>query len=146
MIATFALCATALLCGADPATQTTSTTPQSPAKVAEVELLPIEQNIISYTNTERARYGLPALEVDPGLMQSARQHATWMTLNQSMVHSGYPVAENIAMGQPDSLEVVRCWMNSSGHGRNILNPGHGRIGVAAYRTESGTIFWCQQFN
>jgi uncharacterized protein YkwD len=36
-------------------------------------------------------------------------------------------------------------MNSSGHRANILNPGHGRIGVAAYRTVAGTIFWCQQF-
>jgi uncharacterized protein YkwD len=55
------------------------------------------------------------------------------------------VAENIAMGQPHSSDVVRSWMNSSGHRANILNGGHLRIGVAAYRTDNGTIFWCQQF-
>jgi uncharacterized protein YkwD len=36
-------------------------------------------------------------------------------------------------------------MNSSGHRANILNPGYRRIGVAAYATPEGTIFWCQQF-
>ncbi|NQT15397.1 MAG: hypothetical protein HQ582_21755 [Planctomycetes bacterium] len=50
-----------------------------------------------------------------------------------------------AQGQRSSTEVVRDWMNSSGHLADILNQSHRRIGVAAYRTESGTIFWCQQF-
>ena len=68
-----------------------------------------------------------------------------MTRNHAMVHTSRPVAENIAMGQPHSSDVVQSWMNSSGHRANILNPGHRRIGVAAYRTASGVIFWCQQF-
>jgi uncharacterized protein YkwD len=36
-------------------------------------------------------------------------------------------------------------MNSSGHRANILNAAHRLIGAAAFRTEEGTIFWCQQF-
>jgi uncharacterized protein YkwD len=67
------------------------------------------------------------------------------TVNQTMQHTRQPVAENIAMGQPDGPSVVQCWMNSSGHRANILNWGHRRIGVAAYQTIQGTIFWCQQF-
>jgi uncharacterized protein YkwD len=88
---------------------------------------------------------LPALEVDKELMETAREHAAWMTANESMVHTNRPVAENIAMGQPHSSDVVQCWMNSPGHRANILNPNHRRIGVAAYRTAGGVIFWCQQF-
>jgi len=114
-------------------------------EVDGVKLIPIEANIISYTNEERARYGLPPLEVDEELMKTAREHCSWMTLNHSMVHTRRAVAENIAMGQPHSSDVVRAWMNSSGHRANILNSSHRRIGVAAFRTESGTIFWCQQF-
>ena len=110
-----------------------------------VKLIPIEANVVSYTNQERDRHGLPPLQVDEGLMETAREHASWMTRNQSMVHTSRPVAENIAMGQPHSDDVVRAWMNSSGHRANILNPGHRRIGVAAFRTARGTIFWCQQF-
>jgi uncharacterized protein YkwD len=111
-----------------------------------VKLAAIELNIITYTNQERARHGLPPLEVDKKLMESARQHAAWMTRNHSMVHTNRPVAENIAMGQPHSSDVVRAWMNSPGHRANILNLAHRAIGVAAFRTENGTIFWCQQFH
>ena len=105
----------------------------------------IEANLVSYTNQERARYGLPPLEVDKELMATAREHAEWMTRNRAMIHTRRPVAENIAMGQPHSSDAVRAWMNSSGHRANILNSGHRRIGVAAFRTAEGTIYWCQQF-
>ena len=118
--------------------------PETAAK-PEVELLPIEENVVHFTNLERARYGLPPLEVHPQLMRSARAHANWMTLARSLRHTSQPVAENIAMGQPDSQDVVRCWMNSAGHRANILNGGHRFIGVGVFRTEEGRIFWCQQF-
>jgi uncharacterized protein YkwD len=114
-------------------------------EVDGVKLQAIEANIVSYTNQERTRYGLPALQVDKELMDTAREHAAWMTRTQNMAHTRRAVAENIAMGQPHSSDVVRSWMNSSGHRANILSAGHGRIGVAAYRTAGGTIFWCQQF-
>jgi len=110
-----------------------------------VKLRAIEANIVSYTNQQRVQYGLPPLEVDAELMETAREHAQWMTRNRSMTHTWRPVAENIAMGQRHSSDAVRAWMNSSGHRANILNAAHRRIGVAAFRTESGTIFWCQQF-
>jgi len=68
-----------------------------------------------------------------------------MALHQTLQHTTRPVAENIAMGQRTSQEVVRAWMNSSGHRANILDRGHRRIGVGAYRTAGDTIYWCQQF-
>jgi uncharacterized protein YkwD len=108
-------------------------------------LFPVEARIIEKTNSQRARYGLPPLVVDPALVKSARKHAFWMTSNYSMTHTTAPVGENIAMGQTTSGEVLNAWMNSSGHRANILNRGYTRIGVAAYMTKSGTIFWCQQF-
>jgi len=68
-----------------------------------------------------------------------------MTLNRLLQHTPLPVAENIAMGQQSSQEVVNDWMRSPGHRANILSGVYRRIGVAAYRTVDGTIFWCQQF-
>jgi len=108
-------------------------------------LFPIEARIVEKTNSQRARHGLPPLQVDPWLLNSARKHAAWMTNNHSMTHTSAPVGENIAMGQNSSGEVLNSWMNSSGHRANILNPSYRRIGVAAYMSRSGTIFWCQQF-
>ena len=104
----------------------------------------MEIRVIENTNRQRARYGLRPLRVDFGLIRSARRHTQWMTRNRMMQHSS-GVAENIAMGQGSPTEVLNSWMNSSGHRANILNSGYTRIGVAAYRTPQGTIFWCQQF-
>ncbi len=127
-------------------TDPSQTEPKSEQKTEQkLELLAIEQSIVDYTNAERARYGRPAFVVDANLMATARQHCTWMTTYRQMVHTNIGVAENIAMGQPSSQDVVRTWMNSSGHRANILNGGHRRIGVAAFRTPEGTIYWCQQF-
>lgn len=114
-------------------------------KSEEVELIAIERDLVDRTNAERARYGLPPLVVDQRLMESARAHCAWMTQNYTLQHTRAPVAENIAMGQQTSEQAMRSWMSSPGHRANILNPRHGRLGVAAYRAPQGTVFWCQQF-
>ncbi len=136
MVSTQIACLSALfvLAAGDP-----TTTPD------EQGLIPIERNIVNYTNAERARFGLPPLEVARNLLRSARGHAAWMTRSRALRHTRLPVAENIAMGQRSSREAVQSWMSSSGHRANILSRRHRHIGVAAYRTPSGTIFWCQQF-
>ena len=131
---TVALCAYLAL-GADPAK----------AVEPELALYPIEENVIQRTNEERVRNGLEPLKMDQKLVRTARRHTIWMVNNRSLSHGNDAVAENIAMGQSNSTEAVRTWMNSSGHRANILNRRHRRIGVAAFRTPEGTIYWCQQF-
>lgn len=106
---------------------------------------PVEQEIIRYTNAERARHGLPPLKADETLLKSARTHAIWMTTRRTLQHTRTAVAENIALGQQSAREVVGSWMRSSGHRANILSRRHGRIGVAAYVANNGQIYWCQQF-
>ena len=106
----------------------------------------IELRLLEETNKARIRNGCAPLVLDKNLQRRCRWHAIWMTNRRSMTH-GSGVAENIAMGQRSVTEVVHStWMNSSGHRANILNPGHRRAGLAAYRTPSGTIYWCQQFS
>ena len=100
--------------------------------------------VISQTNAQRARHGLPPLAVDSQLMHSAHSHAQWMASNRNLSH-GRGVAENIAMGQPSAGEAVRSWMNSSGHRANMLGSGYTRIGVAVAYSSNGTPYWCQQF-
>jgi uncharacterized protein YkwD len=129
-----AIITTALL-GASPST----------AKSNAAELHPVEQNVVHYTNLERQRHGLPALVVDHGLMASARRHCSWMARSGSLMHTSAAVAENIAMGQHNSLQAVKDWMNSPGHRANMLNGGYSRIGAAAYTSPRGAVFWCVQF-
>jgi uncharacterized protein YkwD len=117
----------------------------APHPVDNPELHPVETSVIEHTNAERVRYGLRPFIVDHLLMRQARRHAAWMARSHAMQHTSQAVAENIAMGQNSGSEVVRTWMNSSGHRANILNAGYTKLGVAAYKTPEGTIFWCQQF-
>lgn len=108
-------------------------------------LITVEMNIVQKTNAERARFGLPPLQIDHSLMSSARNHAQWMARNRAMQHTRANVAENIAAGQSTSTEAVGDWMRSPGHRANILNGSYRRIGVAAYRGFDGQVYWCQQF-
>jgi uncharacterized protein YkwD len=114
-------------------------------KRPKIRLVAIERSILAATNAERERYGLEPLEADPELMKTAREHCAWMSTNGYFQHTQHPVAENIAMGQETTDHVMQSWMGSSGHRANILNGAFRRIGVAAYRTAGGAMFWCQQF-
>jgi uncharacterized protein YkwD len=137
MLAQFMLCT--LLAAA-----TADGTSAKPVSVDKFELIAIEKAIVEQTNAQRGRYGLPALEVDVTLMKGARNHTIWMARNRSLQHSR-GVAENIAMGYPTTAAAMSGWMNSSGHRANILNRSYRHIGVAAYQSADGTVYWCQQF-
>ncbi|MCM1022997.1 MAG: CAP domain-containing protein [Prevotella sp.] len=52
--------------------------------------------------------------------------------------------ENIAAGCTDAEEVMKLWMNSDGHRRNIMSGNYTRIGVGVYKT-NGTTYWVQVF-
>ena len=140
MIAKLSVCAAIALFG-----QVAGNAPQPQAQPEAVQLIPIEQAIIAATIAERVRAGLAPLAVCPELLKAARAHAAWMTRNQTLQHTRQAVAENIAMGQRTHVEAVADWMRSPGHRANILNPSYRRTGAAAYRTDGGTIYWCQQF-
>jgi uncharacterized protein YkwD len=115
-----------------------------PLTADEIPLWPIEKQMLEQTNAQRQYYGLPPLQLDKDLLNSARRHCFWMASARSMQHTSDPVAENIAMGQRTTAEAVNAWMNSPGHRANMLG-SYRRLGVAAYETYDGTIYWCVQF-
>ena len=104
-----------------------------------------EVSLIEKTNQHRLANGLRALVVDPVLMIQARRHCTRMLQRGQMVHSGEPVAENVAAGQANASGVIQSWKNSSGHNANMLGAGYTRIGVTGYQAPDGTTYWIQQF-
>ncbi|MEB3749814.1 CAP domain-containing protein [Geobacillus icigianus] len=118
-----------------------------------------EQQVVELTNKERAKYGLPPLQVDLALSKVAREKSRDMAVNNYFSHNsptyGSPfemmkkfgisytaAGENIAKGQRTPQEVVNAWMNSEGHRANILNKNFTHIGVGF--EENGYI-WTQQF-
>lgn len=119
--------------------------PASAMTADPLPLWPTEKEIIRQTNAQRAAYGLPPLVTDASLVRSARQHCWWMVNGGGLQHTTANVAENIAMGQGSVTEAVNDWMTSPGHRANMLSGSYRRIGSAAYRDASGTIYWCVQF-
>jgi len=110
-----------------------------------VTLTGAEQNVLEKTNVQRVANGLAPLAFDSSLIESARQHASWMASARTLRHTSKPVGENIATGQSNSSEAVRTWMNSPPHRANILSRSWSRIGAAAYTSPEGRIYWCLQF-
>jgi uncharacterized YkwD family protein len=118
-----------------------------------------EKQVVDLTNQERAKYGLPALKVDPQLSKMARDKAQDMHDHHYFDHNsptyGSPfdmmnkygiqynaAGENIAMGQPTPQEVVNDWMSSKGHRENILNKDFNYIGVGYVKDGN---YWVQEF-
>ncbi|KQC48606.1 sporulation protein [Geobacillus sp. Sah69] len=136
-----------------PATAPTTTTQKTTGLNA------YEQQVVELTNKERAKYGLPPLQVDLALSKVAREKSRDMAVHNYFSHNsptyGSPfemmkkfgisytaAGENIAKGQRTPQEVVNAWMNSEGHRANILNKNFTHIGVGF--EENGYI-WTQQF-
>lgn len=118
--------------------------------------------VVTATNRERARHGLAPLAVDARLTAAAQAHTADMVRRAFFAHedpdggqvwdralaAGYPyrkVAENIAAGQRSAGEVVRGWMDSPGHRRNILDAELTQIGVGHVLGGTYGVVWTQVF-
>jgi uncharacterized protein YkwD len=111
----------------------------------------ISELLIKAHNDIRHSHGKPALQEDPQLMQIAQNWANHMAQTHTMRHQSMnfgkgwmSMGENIAEGQRSVEEVMKCWMHSPGHKRNILG-NYTKIGVAVATSKNGTKFWCVDF-
>lgn len=142
---------------ADNAKQTDNTNNSSEKTPSSVSAY--EKKVVELTNAERQKQGLKPLQIDDKLSKSAHAKSQDMKDKNYFDHQsptyGSPfdmmksfgityktAGENIAKGQPTPEAVVKAWMNSEGHRKNIMNPEFTQIGVGY--VESGNI-WTQQF-
>jgi uncharacterized protein YkwD len=105
-----------------------------------------EHEVVRLVNAERARRGLRPLAASDRLMVDARQWSEVQASRGRMYHSRMGYRENVAYGQQSPQEVVRTWMNSSGHRKNILAPSTSAIGVGLAYSANGRPYWTQVFN
>jgi uncharacterized protein YkwD len=138
----------------------TQVPPPPPATSATFKLSAEEQAVFEAVNAERKKANLPALVVNPTLQRVAREHSANQAKQQKMAYelsgktpadrvkeAGYRysrVAENVAMGQPTPAEVMKSWMNSSGHKANILGD-YAELGVGLAKDAEGRLYWTQLF-
>ncbi len=121
-----------------------------------------EQKVVDLVNQERAKFGLSPLAYDGGLSQVARLKSEDMRDKKYFSHTsptyGSPfemmkqfgisyrtAGENIAAGQTTPEQVVKAWMDSSGHRANILNSQYTQIGVGYAKGGSYGHYWTQMF-
>lgn len=131
-----------------PATATTTASQPSPRDDAEAE-----RQLLGMANRERAKAGLPPLQVDDGLTRAARAHATAMAAQQKLSHqlSGEPdlphrLAANTRAHLDQSGENVAfagsvdqahdSLMHSPPHRANLLNAGYNVAGFSVVRRGS----------
>ena len=108
---------------------------------------------------QKEKQGLKPLTLDEKLSKVARTKSQDMKDNNYFDHNsptyGSPfdmmkkfgityrtAGENIAKGQKTPQEVVKAWMNSEGHRKNIMNPNFTHIGVGYVKDGN---YWTQQF-
>lgn len=123
-----------------------------------------ESRIFELINEQRRSRGVHALAYNPELDRMAKIQAENMARFQKMAHSlpesslptlgdraryvGYAYAqieENVALGYQTPEAVVKGWMNSSGHRRNILDNYVVETGIGIARSSAGGLYYCQVF-
>ena len=122
-----------------------------------------ETAISEMTNKERKNKDVPALKLNPALSKIARAHSANMARQEKFDHNldektpfdrlreaGYKylkAAENIAMGEKGASQelIMKSWMESELHSKNILNPDYTEIGVGIAADKTGQTYYTQVF-
>lgn len=110
--------------------------------------------LVSLTNAQRAEQGLAALATSECATTQAAPRAAALAGGKTLEHAPMqPVlsacgvseaGENLARGAATPDDVVKAWMNSTGHRMNILDPTYDAVGVAC-QLDEGQMLCSQVF-
>lgn len=118
-----------------------------------------EDEVLRLVNIERNKKGLTALTKDNGAVKVAHLRAKEIVNNFSHTRpdgsSCFTAAkelgvtyrsagENIAYGYSSPEQVVKGWMNSDGHRKNILSTSFKKIGIGCCKS-GNVLYWSQFF-
>ena len=122
---------------------------------------PILGQLVEAHNRERATEGLPPLKLESKLTDASLAHAKDMAGRKRMGHDGSDestpeqrvaragyhylrTGENVAVGYHDVEHVMKGWMESPGHRKNIMGD-FTEIGLARVVGEDDKPYWCADF-
>lgn len=119
----------------------------------------IEEEILDLVNEHRAELNLPPLRLVSAISKAAEQHSEDMADGKvPFGHSGFDAridkilaktggmaaGENVAYGSRTAIDVVKMWLNSKGHRKNIEG-NFNLTGIGVAKNRSGTIYFTQIF-
>lgn len=133
--------------------------PSGPISPEELEEL--RSRIVDAHNRIRTEAKLKKLTVSRKLTAAAQAHAEDMASRRKMSHTGgdgsssserikargyryFRTGENVAAGYFTVERLMKGWMDSPAHKRNILG-GFSEIGVGCAVDEDGKRYWCVTF-
>ncbi len=120
-----------------------------------------EQQVLKEVNQIREDAGLSPLAYSSSLSLAAKIRAgeialkfdhtrtdgsNWYTVFTEIGQSADGTGENIARNYSTPKAVVQCWMDSSDHRRNILDPDFRFMGICYLKKSSGDEYWVQLFS
>jgi uncharacterized protein YkwD len=125
------------------------------------ELDELRAQIVEAHNKIREDARLKKLTVNRKLMAAAQAHAEDMAGRRKMTHTGgdgsssservksrgyryFRTGENVAAGRLSVDKLMKGWMDSPAHKRNILG-GFSEIGVGCAVDQDGKRYWCVTF-
>ena len=114
--------------------------------------------LLAELNSFRTSNGLQPVLADPRLQRAAGSHACdsatrgrmghdgsdGSTLSDRVARQGYDfreIAENVAMGYPSAQAVLRGWIDSRGHRRNMLMRRAQDAGLGLAIDAKGEMHW-----
>jgi len=133
--------------------------PASPPAPTSVELA-AERELGRLLNQERARAGVPELQLDPRLVEAARAHARRMAEHRHLDHQfpGEPVlrlrlaaaglrfdnaGENVALDD-DAASAHQDFLASFHHRENMLSPNYNVMGIGIVQ-RGGQLYIAEDF-
>ena len=120
----------------------------SPAASGAIKLTSSESALLRAVNATRVQHGLAPLRIDGSLTHAARYYSRRLLAIDRLEHGdfagrlrgfdvrGAVLAENLAWGTGSYARaeaIVRAWLNSPPHRRNLLGKAFKRIGLGAAR-------------
>jgi len=140
------------------------------AGFSQVDDIDIKE-LLTLTNIQRAKdckcaskkqKAVGLLVWNDNLAAAAQEQAEYLIKKKSISHTGAHgsdpasrakkhgyswsyVGENIAKGQESLEDVVKSWMKSPPHCRNIMNGNYTEFGAAVVVAKNGQLIWVQVF-
>lgn len=118
----------------------------------------LRNSVVHLTNVQRVAHGCRPLKYNQTLEKAAQGHANDMSKKRYFTHNsingtvwwkrimkaGYkdPAGENIARGFAGATSVVKAWLNSPSHRKNIMNCQFRTIGIGF---NGNGDYWVQDF-